>query len=61
MSERQDFFAPVWRRVAIVGACAGWAGLELYSGETYWAGIAAAVTVYGVWSFFLNYPAKPRA
>lgn len=53
-----DFFRPLWIRLAIVIACAGWAVLEWTSGETGWAMMAGAVAVYGVWSFLINY--KPR-
>lgn len=50
-----DFFRPLWLRLAIVAACAGWAVFEYHHGETGWALMAAAVTAYGVWSFLVNY------
>ena len=57
---RNAFFQPVWRRMAIVVACAGWAMLEWISGQTGWATIAAAVTIYGAWSFFIAWKEPPR-
>jgi hypothetical protein len=56
-----DFFRPLWLRVAIVAACAGWAILEWGNGESGWAMMAAAVTAYGIWSFIINFePSKPE-
>lgn len=55
----QAFFRPRWRRIAIVAACAGWAALEWVSGQQGWATIAAAVTAYGVWSFFIAWKDPP--
>ena len=46
-----DFFKPLWIRLAIVLACAGWTLIEWINGETGWAMMAGAVTIYGVWSF----------
>ena len=50
-----DFFRPLWLRLGIVAACAGWAVLEWLHGETGWALVAAAATAYGVWSFLIAY------
>ena len=55
MSGKAGFFDPLWRRVAVVAICAGWTGLEFFYGENMWAGIAAAITAYAVWSFLLAY------
>lgn len=49
------FFRPFWIRLAIVAACAGWTMLEWANGETGWAMMAGAVTLYGVWSFLIAY------
>lgn len=49
----QDFFRPLWLRVAIVAACAGWALFEYANGQTGWALMAAAAAAYGVWSFII--------
>lgn len=55
-----DFFRPLWLRVAIVAACAGWALLEWVNGENGWAMMAAAVTAYGIWSFIIAYEPSKR-
>jgi hypothetical protein len=55
----ETFFRPLWRRVAIVAACAGWTGLEWAYGDQTWTLIAGAVTAYGVWSLIVAY--KPPA
>lgn len=60
MSNRgQAFFRPLWRRIAIVAVCAGWTVLEWVSGQQGWAAIAAAVTAYGAWSFFIAWKDPP--
>ena len=50
-----DFFRPLWLRVAIVAACAAWAVVEWLHGETGWALMAGAAAAYGVWSFIIAY------
>lgn len=54
-----DFFKPLWIRLAIVLACAGWTLIEWINGETGWAMMAGAVTIYGVWSFLYSF--KPSS
>jgi hypothetical protein len=53
------FFRPLWRRVAIVAACAGWAVVEWAYGDETWTMIAAAVTAYGAWSLLYAYKVPP--
>ncbi|WP_157014320.1 DUF3329 domain-containing protein [Mesorhizobium xinjiangense] len=54
MSKGADrIFRPLWVRAMIVVACAAWALVEWANGQTGWALLAAAVTAYGVWSFFI--------
>jgi hypothetical protein len=56
------FFRPLWRRVLVVVACAGWAAFEYAMGSTGWATAALAFTAYAVWQFFYLYkPADPDA
>lgn len=50
-----DFFRPLWLRLAIVAACAAWVALEYLHDQPGWAAIAAAATAYGVWSLLLAY------
>lgn len=51
------FFAPRWRRWAVVGICAAWALLELSRGATLWAGGVAGIGAYALWALILS----PRA
>jgi hypothetical protein len=54
-TNRDPFFKPLWRRVAIIVAVVIWAGLELYAENQTWAIIAGLLVIYGVWSLFLTY------
>jgi hypothetical protein len=58
---QHPFFRPLWRRIAIVVVCLGWAGLEFWSSQPFWGTIALGMAGYGAWSFLLNYkePAEP--
>jgi len=53
----ETFFRPLWRRAAIVIACAAWVVVEWLHGDQTWTLIAAAVTVYGGWSLLYAYKA----
>ncbi len=46
-------FDPLWRRLAIIAVCAGWTVLEWLNGQTAWALLATAATVYGTWSLLI--------
>ena len=50
------FFAPVWRRVAIVVFCFGWAGVEFAFASPTWGMIVAVLGAYCVWQFFFVVP-----
>jgi hypothetical protein len=52
------FFAPLWRRVALVAVCLGWALLELAWGGPFWALIFAALGLYAAWQFFAVWAPK---
>ena len=49
------FFRPLWRRIALVAICLGWAGLEFYGGSQTWGMIALGFAVYGAWQFLWMY------
>lgn len=55
-----DFFRPLWLRLAIVAACIGWAVLEWLNDQSGWALIAGAAAAYGIWSFLIAYPSGSR-
>jgi hypothetical protein len=52
-------YRPLWVRVAIVAVCLGWATIEAFTGEPFWAILVGAVGVYAAWVLLLNF--KPQA
>jgi hypothetical protein len=57
LDQKHPFFQPLWRRIAIVGLVAAWLGFEVvYTQSTLWMSVATVMLVYGIWSFFLNWP-----
>ena len=54
------FFRPLWRRVALVGACLGWAGFEFYAGSPGWGVIALGFAGYGAHQFLYRYQPPPE-
>ena len=54
-TNRHPWFAPLYRRIAVVAVCLLWLGLEVYGGEEIWAFLALAVTGYAVWSLLIAY------
>ena len=49
-----DFFLPVWRRVAVVVVCIGWAFFEFVTGAFTWGVIFGGIGLYAIWQFFLS-------
>ncbi|SHM25392.1 hypothetical protein [Roseibium suaedae] len=49
------FFRPLWRRVALVAVCAGWAGFEAYMGNGTWAMIVAGISAYAAWAYLIDW------
>ncbi|MBX3598179.1 MAG: hypothetical protein KF874_11485 [Rhizobiaceae bacterium] len=49
------FLDPLWRRVALVVACAVWTAIEAYHQNTFWATMVGAVTAYGAWAYLYDY------
>lgn len=50
------WFKPLWRRLLVLGVCLVWLTVEaVFNRDSpFWLGIAAVVTVYAVWDFFLR-------
>ena len=48
------FFAPAWRRAAIVAVCFGWALLELLTGAVFWAILFGSLGAWCLYEFFLS-------
>ncbi|PRX35052.1 hypothetical protein SAMN05216257_102473 [Meinhardsimonia xiamenensis] len=56
------FFLPLWRRVAVVVICLGWAGWEFSSGAPGWGLLFAAAGLYCGWALLVAFDAgKARA
>jgi hypothetical protein len=57
IDQKHAFFQPLWRRIVIVGLVAVWLGFEvIYTKDTLWMSVATVMLIYGIWSFFLNWP-----
>ena len=50
-------FLPLWRRVAVVALCLGWAGLDLARGALFWAVLFGGLGLYAANGFFLRWDA----
>ncbi|KUF09327.1 hypothetical protein [Pseudoponticoccus marisrubri] len=48
-------FKPLWRRVAVVALCIGWALLEVLHGNLFWAMIFGAIGLYCCHQFFIAF------
>lgn len=45
------FFLPIWRRVAIVLFCVGWAAVEFLTGTPFWGILFLSMGVGAAWQF----------
>ena len=53
------FFRPLWRRVALCLAIAGWSGVEFWQGgPSTWFWLTLALFAYALWTFIITFP-KP--
>ena len=52
---RVAFFKPVWRRIVVTAAIAGWTTVEVLRGELFWAWLFGAATLWLIYSFFINW------
>ena len=60
MEATHPFYRPLWRRIVIVAAIAGWLAFEIFhTRDSLWITVAAAALAYGLWTFFLNWPKEP--
>ena len=60
IDQKHPFFQPLWRRIVIVGLVVdGLAFTVIYTKDTLWMSVATVMLVYGIWSFFLNWPKQP--
>ncbi|HSF91843.1 MAG TPA: hypothetical protein VLA51_06520 [Paracoccaceae bacterium] len=56
-----SFFIPIWRRIAVVTLCLGWALVEFSSGTPFWGILFGALGLYSGWVFFFDFnPPMPE-
>lgn len=48
------FFDPLWRRIAVVAFCLGWALLEASRDEMLWAVMFGSLGLIAAWQFFVQ-------
>lgn len=59
---QQDFFLPVWRRVAVVVVCIAWGIVEFMTAAPFWGIIFGGMGVFAAWQFFFDgWPADNKA
>ena len=56
-TNRHPWFAPLYRRIAVVAVCLFWLGLEAYGGEQIWFYAAVGITGYAIWALLISYKA----
>ncbi|MBP0482529.1 hypothetical protein [Sagittula salina] len=56
---QHPWFVPLWRRIATVGACLGWATLELSLGNNGWAAMLGLLGLYCAHQFFVAFDPPP--
>jgi hypothetical protein len=56
---RHPWFRPLWRRIAVVAVCLGWAGFEVWGGSVFWAILFGAAGLYAAWCFFIAWQEPP--
>jgi hypothetical protein len=49
------FFRPLWRRVAVVAFCLGWAAVEIAAGSVFWAMLFGGIGLFAAWQFFVAF------
>ncbi len=51
---KQDFFRPLWIRVAVVAVCLGWGVFEFVTGAPFWGIVFAGMGAYALWQLFFD-------
>jgi hypothetical protein len=52
-------YKPLWVRVLIVAVCLGWATIEAFGPEPFWAVIVGGLGAYSAWMLLLNFNPQP--
>ncbi|RUM07423.1 hypothetical protein [Rhizobium chutanense] len=50
----------LWVRIAIVAVCFGWAGVELITGDPFWAVLAGGAGAYSFYMLFWTFKPQPE-
>ena len=57
IDQKHPFFQPLWRRIVLVVIVAAWLAFEVFhTKDTLWMSVATVMLIYGVWTFFINWP-----
>ncbi|NLS15475.1 hypothetical protein HGP16_02750 [Rhizobium sp. P40RR-XXII] len=54
-------YKPLWVRILIVAVCFGWAAVETFGSQPFWAMLSGALGVYSAWMLLLNFKPQPPA
>jgi hypothetical protein len=55
---QHPFFIPLWRRIATVAACIGWAGVEFWNGNAFWGVLFGGIGLFCAHQFFIAFDPK---
>ena len=55
LDAQHPFFKPLWRRIAVVAVCAGWALFEYVTGNPGWAALFAFLGLISGYQFFFAF------
>lgn len=55
-----EFFRPVWRRVAVLVVCFGWAIFEFTFGDAFWGLLSGGIGAYCTREFFFAFNPPPE-
>lgn len=57
---QHPFFIPLWRRIAVVAVCLGWAVFETVAGSGIWALVFGGLGLFCAHQFFIAFdPPQP--
>ena len=54
-------YKPLWVRILIVAVCFGWAAVETFGPQPFWAVLSGALGAYAAWMLLLNFKPQPPA
>lgn len=56
LDPKHPFYAPFWRRIAIVGVCLGWGLFELTLSNPIWGALFIGLGLWVAWMFWRTPP-----